>query len=105
MIDCASTESILTKAAYLSSRYVLIPVRPEFLATVGLPLLARSLDEFDVMNKDQLQMAGVLFTYGGRSGPSKEQKASCRDVTALATKHDWPVFDNKIYRSDLNQPT
>src|SRR5262249_28331258 len=43
IIDCAPTESILTTAAYLSSRYVVVPVKPEFLATIGLPLLARSL--------------------------------------------------------------
>ena len=31
IIDCAPTESILTQAAYHASRYVLVPVRPEFL--------------------------------------------------------------------------
>ncbi len=46
LIDCAPTESILTTAAYRSSRYVAVPVKPEFLATIGLPLLARSLEEF-----------------------------------------------------------
>ena len=40
IIDCAPTESILTDAAYFASRYVLVPVKPEFLATIGLPLLA-----------------------------------------------------------------
>src|SRR5207247_3529491 len=37
VIDCAPTESILTSAAYRSSRYVVVPVRPELLATIGLP--------------------------------------------------------------------
>ena len=37
IIDCAPTESILTTAAYLSSRYVVVPIKPEFLATIGLP--------------------------------------------------------------------
>lgn len=46
IIDCAPTDSILTDAAYFASRYVLIPVKPEFLATIGLPLLARSIQEF-----------------------------------------------------------
>src|SRR6266566_4495111 len=38
LIDCAPTESILTTAAYLASDSVLVPVRPEFLSTIGLPL-------------------------------------------------------------------
>lgn len=32
IIDCPPTESILTTAAYLSSRHVVVPVKPEFLA-------------------------------------------------------------------------
>lgn len=36
LIDCAPTESILTAAAYKSSRFVVVPVKPEFLATIGL---------------------------------------------------------------------
>ncbi len=46
IIDCAPTESILTEAAYFASRYALVPVKPEFMATIGLPLLARSIEEF-----------------------------------------------------------
>ena len=46
LIDCAPTESILTDAAYFASRYVIVPVKPEFMATIGLPLLARSIQEF-----------------------------------------------------------
>jgi chromosome partitioning protein len=43
IIDCAPTESVLTDAAYFASRYILVPIKPEFMATIGLPLLARSL--------------------------------------------------------------
>ena len=35
LIDCAPTESVLTRAAYGASRYVLVPVRPEYFATIG----------------------------------------------------------------------
>ena len=46
IIDCAPTESIFTQTAYHASRYVLVPVKPEFLATIGFPLLSRSLADF-----------------------------------------------------------
>ena len=42
LIDCPPTESVFTQAAYHASRYVLVPVRPEYFATVGFPLLAKS---------------------------------------------------------------
>ena len=43
IIDCAPTESILTHAAYHASGLVLVPVKPEFFATIGFPLLHESL--------------------------------------------------------------
>lgn len=46
IIDCAPTESVLTTAAYLCSDSILIPVRPEFLSTIGLPLIRQSLCRF-----------------------------------------------------------
>lgn len=101
LIDCAPTESILTAAAYRSSRYVVVPVKPEFLATVGLPLLARSLDEFRLMHQDQtLDMAGIIFNDMRRSNTSPEQIQSCKDVTKLASSFEWPVFKEVAYSSD-----
>ncbi|MDE0331745.1 MAG: AAA family ATPase [Nitrospinae bacterium] len=39
LIDCAPTESVLTRTAYHASRYVLVPVKTEFFSTIGFPLL------------------------------------------------------------------
>ena len=100
-IDCAPTESILTTAAYKSSRYVVVPVKPEFLATIGLPLLARSLNEFKMMHQDQqLDMAGIIFNGLKRTNTPPEQISSCKDVTKLAGEQGWHVFDNPAHHSD-----
>jgi len=45
IIDCAPTESIFTHAAYHASGLVLVPVKPEFFATIGFPLLQESLTD------------------------------------------------------------
>ena len=101
LIDCAPTESILTTAAYRSSRYVVVPVKPEFLATIGLPLLARSLKEFTLMYQDQqLDMAGIIFNGLKRTNTPPEQTNSCKDVEKLANEHGWHVFKNSAYHSD-----
>ncbi len=64
LIDCAPTESILTDVAYHASRYALVPVKPEFLATIGLPLLARSMREFTYENADhELEICGIVFNH------------------------------------------
>lgn len=101
LIDCAPTESILTTAAYRSSRFVVVPVKPEFLATIGLPLLARSLEEFKLMHQDQaLDMAGIIFNDVRRSNTPPEQKRSRADVKKLATTFGWPVLDKAAHHSD-----
>lgn len=101
VIDCAPTESILTTAAYRSSRYVVVPVKPEFLATIGLPLLARSLEEFKLMHQDQaLDMVGIVFNDMRRSNTPPEQRKSRTDVKKLANSFEWPVFEEVAYHSD-----
>lgn len=101
LIDCAPTESILTTAAYLSSRYIFVPVKPEFLATIGLPLLARSMSEFKQRNAHQsLDMAGIVFNDSKRTGTTAEHLESIRNVKKLANDFNWPVLSNQAYHSD-----
>lgn len=101
LIDCAPTESILTIAAYRSSRYVFVPVRPEFLATIGLPLLARSLNEFKLLNQNQtIEMGGIIFNGLRRTNTPPEQIKSMKDVKQIAASQGWPVLDNPAHHSD-----
>lgn len=98
LIDCAPTESILTEAAYYASRYLLVPVKPEYLATIGLPLLQRSLQEFKEQNRDQeIDVAGVVFnnsTYPSQTDRGADQ--SKREVKQIASEHKWRVFRHEI---------
>ena len=73
LIDCAPTESVFTTAAYHASRFVLVPVRPEFFATIGFPLLRQSLDAFRGSNRGhKIDVVGVVinnaFYDGGNDG-------------------------------------
>ena len=99
LIDCAPTESILTDAAYFASRYVIVPVRLEFMATVGLPLLARSIREFQIENDDhEIGIAGLIFNHGDyTSGP--EERQSRKEVKQQAKEHDWHIFENELKHS------
>ena len=99
LIDCAPTESILTDAAYFASRYVIVPVRPEFTATIGLPLLARSMQEFKIENDDhEIDIAGLIFNHGDySSGP--EVRKSKKEVRAQAKEHDWHIFRKELPHS------
>jgi chromosome partitioning protein len=95
LLDCPPTESLFTTAAYLASDYLLVPVKPEFLSTIGLQLLARSMSDFhDEFRGEQIQLAGIAFNATSEYSP--EEMLSKRSVQQLANQHDWYVFDNEI---------
>lgn len=97
LLDCAPTESILTEAAYHSSRYALVPVKPEFLATIGLPLLARSIQEFKYENSDhELDICGIVFNHSSSYSEGPEGKKSVKEVQAESKKNGWHVYDTHV---------
>ena len=100
IIDCAPTESVFTKAAYHASRFVLVPVRPEFFATIGFPLLNDSLRDFRSANRGhQIEVIGIVVndaTYQMRNRGGPERRASMLEINEEATKNGWHVFSSEI---------
>ncbi len=97
VVDCAPTESVLTDAAYFASSYVIVPIKPEFMATIGLPLLAKSLDDFKLENEDKdIDIAGIVFNHSSNYIAGPEAQNSIKDVTTEAKKHGWHIFENQI---------
>ena len=102
IIDCAPTESIFTRTAYHASRYVLVPVKPEFLATIGFPLLSRSLDDFRKANPGHdISVVGVVVNdtsdYQAYSTPEKDEAFG--EILEEAADNRWYVFENWLIYS------
>lgn len=100
IIDCAPTESIFTRAAYYASGLVLVPVKPEFFATIGFPLLQESLADFRRANRGHsIKVAGVVINnghYDGGNDGGPEKARSLEDIRVEAAKNDWPIFKTQI---------
>ena len=93
--DCPPTESLFTTAAYLASDYLLVPVKPEFLSTIGLPLLHRSMKDFREKYPDRdLQLAGIVFNESDNYIPEAEKSKD--EVCEVANQRGWYVFKEKI---------
>lgn len=118
IIDCAPTESILTRIAYQASRYVLAPVRPEFFATIGFPLLRDSLADFKRHNRGhRIDVTGVVinnssYHYGGNEG-GPERRRSMEEIEKEASANGWRIFETqlpfsrgfpKMMRGDFRSP-
>jgi len=94
LIDCPPTESILTTAAYLASDYILVPVKPDFLSTIGLPLIMNSMRSFKERYDRDVALAGVVFN--ATTDYSPEEIIAKREVKDLADKNDWYVFKSEL---------
>lgn len=101
MIDCSPTDSILTDAAYHCSRYILVPIRAEFLASIGFPLLNRSIKAFQIRHEDKvIEICGLVFNDFIRGNEKREHRLARKDVKGKATEYGWDVFKKDIPHSD-----
>ena len=103
LIDCAPTESVFTLAAYHASRFVLVPVKPEFFATIGFPLLQKSLEAFRQNNMGHpIDVVGVVvnnaFYHGGNDGGPEKQRA-LQEIREEASENGWELFSEEIPHS------
>jgi len=85
IIDCPPTLSLLTLSAYLASEHYLIPIKPDYLSSLGLPLLERGLEEYDELHNHSLNLLGIVFTM---VSPGKVSKEIMQSVKAS----DWDCF-------------
>ena len=100
LIDCPPTESMLTTAAYMASDFLLVPVRPEYFGTIGLPLLVRSLSDYKKTHKREPvpKLAGIVFN--DSDAHKSEHKRSRRAVRKAAARQGWHIFDAQLSHSD-----
>ena len=94
VLDCAPTDSVLTTAAYLTADAILVPVRPEFLSTIGLPLMEKSLAEFSNQHDQAPDILGLVFNAMSNYTPGELD--SEHQVREVARDKGWRVFDAQV---------
>lgn len=106
LIDCPPNFNVVTKTAIVASECILIPAKPDYLSTLGIDYLQRSLGqlvsdyndyaEVDLPKSDPIdpRLLGVIFTmvsyYGGQ--PISTQ----RPFIAQAKRLKVPVFNTMV---------
>lgn len=105
LIDCPPNFNIVTKNALIASDKILIPAKPDYLSTLGIDYLHRSVEnligefnEYAALDSETEEVSpeflGVVFTmiqiYGG------EPISAQRQYIAQTTRLGVPVMDNKF---------
>ena len=97
VIDCPPSQLALTEAAYHASDCLLIPVKPDFFATVGFPLLKKSLNDFykKYPGSVKIKVLGVLINHAEAAG-SWMEKQVIPDIREWCSDFDWPVMTHEM---------
>ena len=99
IIDPPPTDSMTTDAAYLATNYVLVPVRPEFLSSIGFPLLAQSVRSFKQQYPNHpLDVIGVFLANVRHDRP--EYGRTKEATTTFANSQTWSYLTHEIRFSD-----
>ena len=111
LIDCPPNFNIVTKTAIVASDHVLVPAKPDYLSTLGIDYLIRSLSQLledyneyasAIPDSDDVapRVMGVVFTMIQvyRRQPIAAQRQYVNQVKALRDEQDnpIPVFDAYI---------
>ncbi|MGA6118713.1 ParA family protein [Sphingobacterium anhuiense] len=122
IIDCPPNFNIVTKNAIVASNYILIPAKPDYLSTLGIDYLMRSVnklisdyndyckvednDDEEIYSLIDPQVLGVLFTmvqfYAGIPIQAQRQYINQTKKLGISTFKDY-IRENKTIFSDAPQ--
>jgi chromosome partitioning protein len=61
-IDCPPTFSVFLLSGFLASDYYVVPLKPDPLSSLGIPLLERVIDAYSELYEKVVQPLGIIFT-------------------------------------------
>ena len=61
-IDCPPTFSVFLLSGFLASDYYIVPLKPDPLSSLGIPLLERVINAYSELYEKVVQPLGVIFT-------------------------------------------
>lgn len=101
IIDPPPTDSMATEAAYMVADYILIPVRPERLSSVGFPAIAESVRVFEREYPNyNLEVLGLFLLRPTTSRWERYYNETKEQAQDFADEEDWRFFDREINYSD-----
>jgi chromosome partitioning protein len=93
LIDCPPTASLFSYSAFLASDAYLVPVKPDPLSVLGLPLLERAMQDYEERSGQELLRLGLVFT--------QVRQTDAMDQTMQQVRQQYPgeVFVETIHQT------
>ena len=94
LIDCPPTASLFSYSAFLASDAYLVPVKPDPLSVLGLPLLERAMQDYEERSGQELPRLGLVFT--------QVRQTEAMKTTMAQVRVDYP---GEVFRDMIIQTT
>jgi len=101
LIDCPPTPGVLTLSAFAASDWVIIPVKPDYFSSFGLPQFLGTLYDFksDLVDAHDIEPLGVVFMDVPRPSQMTPQarQGMSRVLAAIAEMDEQiPVLNSRL---------
>lgn len=94
LIDCPPTASLFSYSAYLASDSYLVPIKPDPLSVLGLPLLERAVEDYRNRSGHTVNRLGLVLT--------QVRATDAMRRTAAQLRADYPT---EVFVAQLQQTT
>jgi chromosome partitioning protein len=78
LIDCPPTASLFSYSAYLASDSYLVPIKPDPLSVLGLPLLERAIEDYKNRSGHTVSRLGLVLTQVRATDAMRRTEAQLR---------------------------
>ena len=94
LIDCPPTASLFSYSAFLASNAYLVPIKPDPLSVLGLPLLVKAMQDYEDRSGQELLRLGLVFT---QVRPTAAMETVMRDIRA--------TYPGEVFKDTIHQTT
>jgi chromosome partitioning protein len=91
-IDCPPTFSVFLLSGFLASDYYVVPLKPDPLSTLGIPLLEKVIDAYSELYGKFVQPLGVIFTMVRHTNEMTKVQNGIKD-TSVGKRY---IFKNSL---------
>jgi chromosome partitioning protein len=93
LIDCPPTASLFSYSAFLASDAYLVPVKPDPLSVLGLPLLSKAMQDYEERSGQELTRLGLVFTQ------VRSTDAMVATMQQVRAEYPGEVFQDTIHQT------
>lgn len=102
-IDCPPTQSIYTDTALMVSDYYILPVKPDFLSTIGIDLVKRIIKNSVATSAKKIKCAGIILNMVHSNEYEKKMIEEIKKNNISDVFSEYLKYSSNISKGSENQ--